>query len=161
MVRNAMKKGLPDDRLRLVVWSDRRGGPLRCSGGRAPRVWLTDGRSLYDTFGFEWTLLRLGGDPPDMAGFVRGAQTIGVSVSVVDVASDDARNLYEANLALVRPDQIVAWRGHVDEGAHEILRSVTGHTPAGTPGASKVKAESQLADFSSEDPVKSARSGSR
>src|SRR6266498_1848268 len=30
LVRNAMKKGLPDDRLRLVVWSYRRGGPLRC-----------------------------------------------------------------------------------------------------------------------------------
>ena len=30
-----------------------------CPGGRAPHLWLADGRSLYDTFGFEWTLLRL------------------------------------------------------------------------------------------------------
>src|SRR6266542_1299669 len=30
MVRNAMKKGLPGDRLRFVTGSYRRGGPLRC-----------------------------------------------------------------------------------------------------------------------------------
>src|SRR5262245_36913221 len=30
MVRNAMKNGLPGDRLRLVTGSYRRGGPLRC-----------------------------------------------------------------------------------------------------------------------------------
>src|SRR5687768_15511709 len=29
-------------------------------GGRPPHLWLADGRSLYDCFGFEWTLLRLG-----------------------------------------------------------------------------------------------------
>ena len=31
-----------------------------CPGGRAPHVWLGDGRSLYDKFGFEFTLLQLG-----------------------------------------------------------------------------------------------------
>src|SRR5438132_10015003 len=30
MVRNAMKKGLPGDRLRFVTGSYRRGGPLQC-----------------------------------------------------------------------------------------------------------------------------------
>ena len=34
-----------------------------CPGGRPPHAWLADGRSLYDRFGFEWTLLRLGGAP--------------------------------------------------------------------------------------------------
>ena len=34
--------------------------PTACPGGRAPHLWLGDGRSLYDAFGFEFTLLRLG-----------------------------------------------------------------------------------------------------
>jgi hypothetical protein len=37
MVRNAMKKGLPGDRLRLVTGSYRRGGPLRC----CTPVWIS------------------------------------------------------------------------------------------------------------------------
>ena len=31
--------------------------PTACPGGRAPHLWLGDGRSLYDTLGFEFTLL--------------------------------------------------------------------------------------------------------
>src|SRR5829696_2209226 len=37
MVRNAMKKGLPGDTLRLVAGSYRRGGPLRC----CTPVWIS------------------------------------------------------------------------------------------------------------------------
>ncbi|HEX2198661.1 MAG TPA: FAD-dependent oxidoreductase, partial [Burkholderiales bacterium] len=33
--------------------------PTACPGGRPPHLWLADGRSLYDVFGFEWTLLCL------------------------------------------------------------------------------------------------------
>ena len=32
--------------------------PTATPGGRAPHLWLGDGRSLYDTLGFEFTLLR-------------------------------------------------------------------------------------------------------
>jgi len=34
-----------------------------------------------------------------------------VPIEVVPVARPDLRELYEAHLALVRPDQVVAWRG--------------------------------------------------
>jgi hypothetical protein len=37
--------------------------PSASPGGRAPHLWLDDGLSLFDTFGFEWTLLRLGPAP--------------------------------------------------------------------------------------------------
>ncbi len=30
--------------------------PTACPGGRAPHMWLEDGASLYDRFGFDWTL---------------------------------------------------------------------------------------------------------
>jgi hypothetical protein len=44
----------------------------------------------------------------------------------VHLASEEARDLYAADLALIRPDQIVAWRG-VDAGpADDVLAAVTG-----------------------------------
>ena len=39
--------------------------PSACPGGRPPHAWLDDGRSLYDSFNFEWTLLALGPDAPE------------------------------------------------------------------------------------------------
>src|SRR6185437_12161254 len=41
--------------------------PTACPGGRAPHVWLGDGRSLYDVLGFEFTLVQLGAKPADAA----------------------------------------------------------------------------------------------
>ena len=37
-----------------------------------------------------------------------------------------AKMLYEAPLALIRPDQIVAWRGKTDAAARSVLLRVTG-----------------------------------
>src|SRR5689334_11180921 len=95
--------------------------PSACPGGRAPHMWLDDGRSLFDLFGFEWTLLRLGPNPPATA-------RVG-DVKVVDVPSPEARDLYEAPLALIRPDQVVAWRGSSDAEAASALATALGHTP--------------------------------
>ncbi|WP_333821705.1 FAD-dependent oxidoreductase [Pinisolibacter sp.] len=101
-------------------------------GGRAPHVWLADGRSLYDTFGFDWTLLRLGPNPPDGDDFVAAARRLGLSLTVVDCHDPEAHDLYETDLALVRPDQIVAWRrwGRPTAGAEEILARAIGHAVA-------------------------------
>ena len=41
-------------------------------------------------------------------------------------ASDEARELYEADLALIRPDQIVAWRGGAGADARAILAQAAG-----------------------------------
>jgi 2-polyprenyl-6-methoxyphenol hydroxylase-like FAD-dependent oxidoreductase len=101
-----------------------------CPGGRAPHLWLDDGRSLYGAFGFEFTLLRLGRNAPDAAPFVAAARASGVPLTVVDVASDEARDLYAASLALIRPDQIVAWRGNTADDAADVLRKATGHLGA-------------------------------
>jgi len=83
-------------------------------GGRPPHLWLEDGRSLFDQFGFEWTLLRLG--KADGKAFSAAAGTANIDLKIVDVHSEEARDLYQADLALIRPDQIVAWRGN-DAGA--------------------------------------------
>jgi 2-polyprenyl-6-methoxyphenol hydroxylase-like FAD-dependent oxidoreductase len=105
--------------------------PTACPGGRAPHLWLADGRSLYDAFGFDWTLLRLGKRAPAGAAFARAAAGIGLDLRVVDVPGEEARELYGADLALIRPDQIVAWRGNGAASPEAVLRQVAGFaTPA-------------------------------
>ena len=100
--------------------------PTACPGGRAPHLWLPDGRSLFDAFGFEWTLLRLGRRAPASATFERAASRLGLDLTVVDLPGEEARDLYAADLALIRPDQIVAWRGDGAATPEEILRRAAG-----------------------------------
>jgi 2-polyprenyl-6-methoxyphenol hydroxylase-like FAD-dependent oxidoreductase len=102
--------------------------PTACPGGRAPHLWFPDGRSLYDLLGFEFTLLQLGAAAPDAASWQAAAAALGVPLAVVPVGLDEARNLYEADLALVRPDQIVAWRGSSSSDPAAVLRQATGRS---------------------------------
>jgi 2-polyprenyl-6-methoxyphenol hydroxylase-like FAD-dependent oxidoreductase len=104
--------------------------PSASPGGRAPHLWLDDGRSLFDAFGFEWTLLRLGASPPRGERLVRAAAALGAALETVDVSAPDARELYEAPLALIRPDGVVAWRGADDADAAEVMAVVTGRRTA-------------------------------
>jgi 2-polyprenyl-6-methoxyphenol hydroxylase-like FAD-dependent oxidoreductase len=98
--------------------------PSACPGGRPPHLWLTDARSLFDCFGFEWTLLRLGAN--EGSGVIESARRRGLSLTVFDMKTAEARDLYGADLALIRPDQIVAWRGSDDGNAQTVLRRLTG-----------------------------------
>jgi 2-polyprenyl-6-methoxyphenol hydroxylase-like FAD-dependent oxidoreductase len=90
--------------------------PTSVPGGRAPHLWLTgpDGTrlSLFDRFGIGFTLLRLGSGAPAGEELRRAARQRGLPLSVVDVTDPVARELYQRDLALIRPDQHVAWRGN-------------------------------------------------
>jgi 2-polyprenyl-6-methoxyphenol hydroxylase-like FAD-dependent oxidoreductase len=101
--------------------------PTACPGGRPPHLWLSDGCSLYDTLGFEFTLLQLGTKPTEAAPFVVAAKAMGMPITVVPLISDEARELYKADLVLIRPDQIVAWRGSSSAAASDVLRQAAGH----------------------------------
>lgn len=101
--------------------------PTACPGGRPPHAWLEDGRSLFDTFHADWTLLALGPQPPATASFEAAAGELGLELRVVRHADPALRALYEAPLALVRPDQIVAWRGAEASRAAAVLRQASGH----------------------------------
>lgn len=105
--------------------------PSACPGGRPPHAWLADGRSLYDSLHFEWTLLALGPEMPDTAPFEQAAQTMGLDLRVVHHEAPELRALYEAPLALIRPDQIVAWRGHDTDAAASVLARASGQVPTG------------------------------
>ncbi len=104
--------------------------PTACPGGRPPHAWLDDGRSLYDSFNFEWTLLALGPvsgpEAPDTHAFELAAQDAGLDLKVVRHTAPALRALYEAPLALIRPDQIVAWRGATSEDASTVLSRARG-----------------------------------
>ena len=90
--------------------------PSGVPGGRAPHYWLGAGRgygdSLFDRLGVGFTLLRLGGKA---GGYLvdrsRGAAARRAAEGASICRSDDARELYGRDLALIRPDQYVAWRG--------------------------------------------------
>jgi 2-polyprenyl-6-methoxyphenol hydroxylase-like FAD-dependent oxidoreductase len=86
--------------------------PSAHPGCLAPHLWLKDGSSLYDHFGPGFTLL-LGGKAriDQAAGMKEAAAAKGVPLKLVPVTEPGFRKLYGANLALVRTDQHVAWRG--------------------------------------------------
>jgi len=97
-----------------------------CPGGRPPHAWLADGRSLYDTFHSEWTLLQLGPKPLDALAFLAAATRLGMDLKAVSHSTDDLLALYEAPWVLIRPDQVVAWRGHNDQQALKVLQQAIG-----------------------------------
>lgn len=90
--------------------------PTSIPGGRAPHVWLDTGRgngsSLLDRLGNGFTLLRLGPTPPAAESIRAAARALGVPMAVLDVSGEAARQLYDCDLAIIRPDQHVAWRGN-------------------------------------------------
>jgi hypothetical protein len=94
--------------------------PTACPGGRAPHLWMADGRSLYDLFGRDFTLLRLGAHrhEPDTT-----AELLGIPLTLLDLPGEEARDLYGADFVLIRPDQIVAWRGTHPPTAGDLRRA--------------------------------------
>jgi hypothetical protein len=105
--------------------------PTGVPGGRAPHSWLGAGRgigdSLYDRLGNGFALLRLGPKPPDAASLAAAARECSVPLDILDVPDAASRDLYGADLALIRPDQHVAWRGDTSPtDAFTVLARVTG-----------------------------------
>lgn len=86
--------------------------PSALPGSIAPHYWLDDGRSLYDLFGKGFTLLVFDTEHDDaVASILEEAAGLGVPVTVVPISNPSIAALYAEPLAVVRPDQHVAWRG--------------------------------------------------
>ncbi len=93
-------------------------------GCLAPHAWLETGESIYDLFGTGFTLIAAEeAQDGEIRRAVTEADSLGVPLTVIRPALA-IRDLYGADLILVRPDQHVAWRGN-----HwtEALAHVTGH----------------------------------
>ena len=81
-------------------------------GCLAPHAWLEDGRSIYDLFGLDFALIVAEGAEAEARSAQEDARRSGVPLRIVArPAGVDVRALYGASLALIRPDQHVAWRG--------------------------------------------------
>ena len=86
--------------------------PAAIPGCLAPHRWLTDGQSLYDLFGSGFTLLVMDrACARDIELVVAEAGQAKVPLRVVDMPDASLATLYGARMALIRPDQHVAWRG--------------------------------------------------
>ena len=95
-------------------------------GARAPHVWLGD-ESLYDRFSEGFTLLCVNHNDAAAEALEQAAQRRGIPFKVVSVEHADLPALYEARLALIRPDHHVVWRGNaLPQDVDALLATVTG-----------------------------------
>jgi 2-polyprenyl-6-methoxyphenol hydroxylase-like FAD-dependent oxidoreductase len=106
--------------------------PTGVPGGRAPHLWLDDrrtmGSSLFDHFGKGFTLLRFNGSAADTTKLESIAAARRIPLKVLDVGLPEAFGLYGRTLALIRPDQYIAWRGdHLPPDLDALLATVTGY----------------------------------
>jgi len=110
----------PDDPFKYV--------PTACPGGRAPHAWLPDRTSLFDHFGSSgFTLLLLPGRKDDGEAIAAAALEKRIPLKRFRVDAPEVRDLYGAGMALIRPDQHVAWRGDGSpEETATILATVVG-----------------------------------
>jgi hypothetical protein len=76
----------------------------------------------------DWTLLRLGPRAPDATPFRTVGSAFRLRLRIVDVPDHTVRDLYERDLVLIRPDQMVAWRGDSADAADVVLAKATGRT---------------------------------
>jgi 2-polyprenyl-6-methoxyphenol hydroxylase-like FAD-dependent oxidoreductase len=105
--------------------------PTSLPGGRAPHLWLDDkremGSSLFDRLGRGFTLLRLNA-AAEIAALEEAAADRSIPLTVLDISLPEARTLYGCDLALIRPDQYIAWRGdQLPDDLDGLLARVTGH----------------------------------
>jgi 2-polyprenyl-6-methoxyphenol hydroxylase-like FAD-dependent oxidoreductase len=100
--------------------------PTAYPGCLTPHAWLADGSSLYDRIGPSYTLLLLAdAGAPLATRMEQAARTAGVPLMTLDLRQAGLADLYAAPLALVRPDQYVAWRGASGDPA-ELIDIISG-----------------------------------
>jgi FAD-dependent monooxygenase len=167
--RYASRICIPEEHGQAPVWEPSKYIPTTWPGSRAPHVFLKDGRPIFDLYGTWFSLVDF--LPNGHGGAERlmdAAAALGVPVKHVRLAGEGhARQVWEENLVLVRPDGHVAWRGDAVSGRDDavtILRTVTGHldplvhssvdadanTTNGVKGAIKPKAFSSITNMSTQ-----------
>ncbi|WBB50428.1 FAD-dependent monooxygenase [Verrucosispora sp. WMMA2044] len=111
-------------------WSPWRYTPTTWPGSRPPSLRLHTGELIFDHLGQRFTLVDFAGDGR-ADGLLNAASAQGMPLHHTVVTDDSARQRWERDLVLVRPDQHVAWRGNrspVDATA--VVRRILGVTPA-------------------------------
>ena len=106
--------------------------PSASPGSLAPHFWMRGGASLFDTFGNQFTLLvERGTAPAEVQALAKAAELSGLPLKVVTVDDPRFKQLYQARLAIVRPDQHIAWRGHAaPDDPGELVERIRGASAA-------------------------------
>lgn len=100
--------------------------PSACPGGRAPHLFFPDKSSLFDQLGNGFCLLHFRGDH-QVDVMTDAAAARRVPFKSVKVSITEARDMYESDLVLLRPDHHVAWRGsRLPRDCDALLAQVTG-----------------------------------
>lgn len=98
-------------------------------GCRVPHFWLSDGRSLYDAFGSDYTLLKLDATV-DATPLLDAARDAGMPLKLLDVAHERVPEAYDHGLVLCRSDLHIAWRGNAVAGqARQIIDTLCARRP--------------------------------
>ena len=104
--------------------------PTARPGHRAPHVWLSDGKSILDSFGSGFTLLCFDGASDDATGLRDAAVARRVPLKVCAIRDRVAREIYgDCSYVLVRPDLMVAWRGNALDNPLGLVDRVRGDRP--------------------------------
>ncbi len=74
-------------------------------------MWLGGERSLYDALGFEWTVLAPRHARDAAQALVDAGTAAGLSVTLRLGDEPEVREALGEAMLLVRPDQVIAWRG--------------------------------------------------
>ncbi|MGI4881381.1 MAG: FAD-dependent oxidoreductase [Janthinobacterium lividum] len=100
--------------------------PSTVPGCRTPHLWLSDGRSLYDVVGPDYTLLRFD-RRIDAAPLVEAAAAAGLPLHVLDIDTKKLPEPYSHPLLINRPDNHVAWRGnHLPDDCASLIARLAG-----------------------------------
>jgi 4-hydroxyisophthalate hydroxylase len=88
---------------------------------------LSDGRQTFQAFGEGFTLFDFGRGDDVAASFAAAARTLAMPLEIVRDSGAPARDVYERERILVRPDNFVAWCGDAQNcDAAEILKQAIG-----------------------------------
>jgi 2-polyprenyl-6-methoxyphenol hydroxylase-like FAD-dependent oxidoreductase len=102
--------------------------PTSWPGARLPHVWLEDGTPIQDRISdVGYTLLCLN-SRHETAALETAFHARSVPFSVLNIASEPARAIFERDLILLRPDMHVVWRGNAPpDNPAELAALATGH----------------------------------
>jgi len=82
---------------------------------------LSSGRNVFEELGTDFALLALDVDDSAVADFEHAARTLKIPLKVIRDSFEAGRERYEAHLAVIRPDQYVAWSEDASPPAAETL----------------------------------------
>lgn len=102
--------------------------PTTWPGARLPHVWLEDGTPIQDRISNGGYTLLCVNSRHETAALKKAFRDRSAPFSVLNVASEAARAIYERDLILLRPDMHVVWRGNsMPDNAAELAALATGH----------------------------------